>query len=762
VKIINTTNVNFFNLDNLLYACANLEIIYDLTSKPIDFEFVEINTAYESIMGLQRKDVIGRRITELEVSIIENDFNWLGFYGHAVLSNHPIVQEYYSRKSDRWYLFQGSSTGDGHLIATLIDITISKQKELELIKNNDLLAQMNEQNAILNKELRRQIEEISYNNQFMEINSKRYMGLVENSNDVIYSCSINGIITSVNKKFCELVAKGQQEIIGKEISQFMHFEDIQMGWDHLILEVFRTGKMSLAEYGFKMIDGSVRYYQVILSPISDVRNKIFEVIGTNQDITTLKQNEQKMMDLAYRDSLTNLPNKNLFLDRLKTSISIARRNGLKAAVVLVGLDNFKKINTALGYSSGDKIIVEVARKLVTCMRDYDTVARLSEDKFLLLFQNIRHINELFPIIDRINEVFEKYCIVNGNSIKVTASIGISVFPDDGDGVNAEDILINVDEAMYRAKELGKNRYNFFNQSMKEGFDRKIKLETMLKNAITNHEFVLHYQPQYEARTKRLRGFEALIRWNNPEVGLVMPKEFIPFAEETALIVPIGKWAIDTACNVCAKINKSYGLNLNMSVNISAIQLKHAGFEELVINAVADSGIEASNLELEVTESCFIDNFENVISVLKVLHTKGIRITLADFGTGNLALGQLKKMPINMVKLDKEFIDEIDPANPQDTLTESLISLVHKLNIEMLAGGVENKEQLDYLIKGKCDNIQGYFFEEPVPEEKIEGIINKGILENEGLSRMIQKAGLTYESFVRQKIQSVGKKWDTKL
>ena len=394
------------------------------------------------------------------------------------------------------------------------------------------------------------------------------------------------------------------------------------------------------------------------------------------------------------------------------------------------------------------------------MRDYDTVARLSEDKFLLLFQNIRHINELFPIIDRINAVLGVTYNVNGNSINITASIGISVFPDDG--VNAEDILINVDEAMYKAKELGKNCYHFFNYSMKEGLDRKIKLETMLKNAITNNEFVLHYQPQYEARTRRLRGFEALIRWNNPEVGLVMPKEFIPFAEETALIVPIGKWVIDTACKVCNKINNSYGLNLNMAVNISAIQLKQTDFKELVINAIANSGIEASNLELEVTESCFIDNFDNVVSVLKVLQDEGIRITLTDFGTGNLALGQLKKMPINMVKLDKEFIDEIDPSNPQGALTESIISLVHKLNIEMLAGGVENKEQFDYLIKGKCDNIQGYFFEEPVPEEMIEGIISKGILENEALSRMIQKAGLTYEGFVRQKMQSIGKKWDTKL
>ena len=747
-------------MNNIFNACAYHRIIYDLTNKPIDYEFIEINTAYELITGLKREAIIGKRITEIEPSFLENDINWIELYGNVALHGHSVVIEHYLKRSNKWYLVQASSAERGYFTFTLTDITISKQKELKLIKNNDLLAQAYKQSAFLEKELRKQVEEISHNKELLELNHKRYRGLVENSKDIIYSCSLNGIITSVNKRFCEMAAKDEQEIIGKEISQFLHFQNIEMTWNNIILEVIRTGKTSLAEYGFKMTDGSIQYYQITVSPIADVRNKIIELIGTNHDITTLKQNEQKMMVLAYRDSLTNLPNKNLFLDRLKTSISTSRRNGSKAAVVLVGLDDFKKINTALGYYIGNKILVEAAKKLVSCLRDYDTVARLSGDKFLLLFQNIRHINELFPIIDRINGVLGENYIVNGNSINITASIGISVFPDDG--IKAEDILINVDVAMYKAKELGKNCYYFFNESMKEGLERKIKLEIMLKNALTNNEFVLHYQPQYEARTRRLRGFEALIRWNNPEIGLVMPKEFIPFAEDNALIVPIGRWVIDTACKICNKINNSYGLNLNMSVNISAIQLKQTDFKESVMNSIANSGIRASNLELEVTESCFVHNFDNVVSVLKVLYDKGIRITLADFGTGNLALGQLKKMPINMVKLDKEFIDEIDQSNPQGALTESIISLVHKLNIEMLAGGVENQEQFDYLIKGKCDNIQGYFFEEPVPEEMIEGIISKGVLENEALSRMIQKAGLTYEGFVRQKMQFVGKKWDTKL
>ena len=379
------------------------------------------------------------------------------------------------------------------------------------------------------------------------------------------------------------------------------------------------------------------------------------------------------------------------------------------------------------------------------MRDYDTVARVGEDKFLLLFPDIRHNKELFTIINRINAVLAEPCIVDSNPMNIMASLGIAILPDDG--VNSKDILMNVHIAMDKAKELGKNCYYFFNDIIRDALEQKIKLSTMLNRAISNHEFVLHYQPQYEARTRRLRGFEALIRWNNPEVGLVMPMEFIPFAEESGLIVPIGNWVIATACQVCYDINKAYGLNLNMSVNLSSIQLEQKDFYQVISNSIKNSRIESSNLELEVPESVFSE-VDNVLSVLKALKEDGIRITLTDFGTGKLSISDLKKMPINMVQLDREFIHEIEQINPQNALAESIISLVHKLNIELIASRVENKKQFDYLSKGQCDNIQGYFFEQPVPLELLEGIINKGIMENEALRRVLQKAGLTYEGFVR--------------
>ena len=253
----------------------------------------------------------------------------------------------------------------------------------------------------------------------------------------------------------------------------------------------------------------------------------------------------------------------------------------------------------------------------------------------------------------------------------------------------------------------------------------------------------------------------MIRWNKPEVGLVLPREFIPLAEETGQMIPIGKWAIDTACQACSKLNKVYGLNLNMSVNLSPIELKHKDLYKMISKSIQKSGIDSYNLELEVPKSVF-NEFDKILSVLKALKDDGIRITLTDFGTEELSISELKQMPINMVKLDREFIHEIDQTRSQSVLAESIISMVHKLNIELIASGVENEIQLDTLIKGKCDNIQGYFFGKPVPLELLEGIIHKGTLENEALSRVIQKAGLTYEGFVKQERQRVGRKWDIKL
>ncbi|HWQ72543.1 MAG TPA: EAL domain-containing protein [Desulfitobacteriaceae bacterium] len=607
------------------------------------------------------------------------------------------------------------------------------------------------------EQLQLKLEQVLASEKFLEISEKYYRVLVNNLEDPIFSCNLKGIITLANTRFCQMTGKTEDQITGKEITHIPGMENIGLQWKAALEQITKAGQSYHFEYEVKQKGDRPSYYLVTFTPIANAQKEIFGIMGVYHDITIRKQREQRMMVLAYRDSLTNLPNKALFLDRLNTAISISRRNHTKVAVFIMDIDEFKKVNSASGDEAGNKLLIDVSRRLVSCIRDSDTAARFHEDKYMLLFLNIRHTAELFPIIERINTALEEAFYIQANPVRITLSKGIAVFPDDG--VTAEDIIVNADLALAKAKEKGKNGCFFFNNQIKEMFERKSRLEEMLKNAMKNNEFVLYYQPQYEARTRRLRGLEALIRWNNPEVGLVMPAEFIPVAEETGLIVPIGKWVIDTACKIYARINKEYSSRLNISVNISAKELKQKGFYETVINALHNSGIEAASLELEITESNFQNDFEAVAGILKNLQAAGVRIVLDNFGTGNLSLAQLKKLPVNMVKIDKIFIDEIGQDNTTGTIAKSLISLVHELNIEMIAEGVENKEQLDYFIKEKSANVQGYFMAEPVPEEQLGEIISKGILENEAVSRLIQKVGLTYEGILKWKKNGTGMYWD---
>lgn len=617
---------------------------------------------------------------------------------------------------------------------------------------------LSQQTSVI-QELRKQLKEMKTGRKQLEISETRFRVLVNSSEDIIYTCNLDGIITFANQKFCQEVNASEEKILGKEITQFLHLDQMNMGWNNALADVLKTNHSIRIEYEYALDDGSIRYFEVTLSPIVGLNKKIFGVIGTHHEITKLKENVHKAISLAYHDSLIGLPNKLLFLDRLQTSIFISKRNETKAVVLFVDLDDFKKINNHLGYLHGDKLIIEIAHKLGSCTREYDTVARLSEDKFLLLFLNIQHANEIFPIIERINTVLEEPFRIGETEYKITASIGVAVYPDDGS--IAEEILLKADEAMHQAKEQGKNRCHFYNENIEELIRRRSALAKSLKEAVDKREFVLHYQPQYEAGSRKLRGFEALIRWNNPEMGLVMPAEFLPVAEQTGSIVPIGNWVLETACKKCQQIKTEYGYNPIMSVNISEIQLKRIDFPFFVRNVIKQTGIDPSNLELEIKESSILSDFEQIVDILGDLHEIGVRIALDDYGAGNLSVGNLKKLPIDMVKIEKGIIGEINQKEPQSPVTDSLISAVQKLNIEMLAKGVDTREQLDYLIRKRCDSIQGYYFTEPVPEDKLESIIKLGILENEALGRLIHKAGLTYEGLSKQKAYETGKRWEAR-
>ena len=469
----------------------------------------------------------------------------------------------------------------------------------------------------------------------------------------------------------------------------------------------------------------------ILGFIQDVTERVLytqELENRNRELTTLHEifieNEQKMRLMAYHDNITGLPNRNLFLDRLKKAITQSNNKNYKLTVVFLDLDNFKIVNDSLGQETGDEFLIETSNRLLKCINEKDTAARINGDEFSLLIEDIKSESSLYPFLERVTSVFKEPFRANENMIYLTASIGVAIYPDDGD--TEEELMNNAKMAMYKAKEVGKNTYQLFNFKMKEDLWQKINIELLLRKAIKNNEFVLYYQPQYTAEIGelKLRGFEALIRWVSPELGFVNPMEFIPIAEETGLITQIGEWVLNSACCTCKKFEERNGCDLIMAVNISPIQLRRSGFHAMVLKAIEVSGLKPSSLELEVTESIFIDSYDSIANEFRNLKELGISIALDDFGTGYSSLSYLRKLPIDLLKIDKSFVQEIDSLNPNENIIGSIIALVNKLNIKTIAEGVETLEQLNYLIDEKCDYLQGYYLGKPEPEELIENFFKK--------------------------------------
>lgn len=469
----------------------------------------------------------------------------------------------------------------------------------------------------------------------------------------------------------------------------------------------------------------------ILGAIHDVTERVnleAELLSKNQELMTLREgvieNEQKIRHMAYYDYITDLPNRAFFLKKLRNAITSSKIKGTKLMVVFLNVDNFKTVNDALGHASGDELLIEISKRLLKYIDETATAARLNGDEFSLLVEDIKQEISIISHLERINSTFGEPFKANENIINLTASLGVSVYPDDGD--TEEELISNANTAMYKAKELGKNRYQVFNFKMKEELWQKINIELLLKKAINNDEFTIYYQPQYAVETGKLklRGFEALIRWISPEVGFLNPMEFIPIAEETGLITQIGEWVLKSASSACKKFEDKYGRDLIMAVNISPIQLKRSGFHEMVMEAIRVSGIKPTSLELEVTENIFIDSHEIIADKLSDLKDLGVGIALDDFGTGYSSLNYLRKLPITLLKIDKSFVKEIDSINPHNDLTGSIIALVNKLNIKTIAEGVETLEQLNYLIKAKCDYIQGYYLGKPEPDDLLEVILER--------------------------------------
>jgi len=446
-----------------------------------------------------------------------------------------------------------------------------------------------------------------------------------------------------------------------------------------------------------------------------LRDGRYAGMGTGHDlmrgITARKQ--ESLYRLAHYDALTGLPNRLLFFDRLQQALSQAARHGTLLGVMLLDLDRFKAINDSFGHTAGDALLQAVGRRIGECIRDGDTVARLGGDEFTLLLQDIRQTQHAALVAQKIIEALQQPFLLNGYEVTVNTSIGIALYPLCRD---AETLLKHADTAMYKAKEEGGNGYRFYTDAMSSADTRRLSLEAQLRKAIERDELVLHYQPQVDLVSGRLLGAEALLRWQHPEHGLIPPGEFIPLAEETGLIVPIGEWVLRAACAQNRAWQNAGLAPLRVAVNVSGRQFRHLDLLETIYKTLEDTGLDSRYLEIELTEGVLMQDTVVALQTLHALSAMGVLISIDDFGTGYSSLSYLKRFPIDMLKIDRSFVQDI-ATDPDDTaIVQAIIAMSHGLGIKTIAEGVETREQLDFLRRHQCDAMQGYCLSRPLPAE----------------------------------------------
>jgi diguanylate cyclase (GGDEF)-like protein len=442
------------------------------------------------------------------------------------------------------------------------------------------------------------------------------------------------------------------------------------------------------------------------------------------DITDSKQAEREIQQLAYFDSLTGLPNRTLLNDRLNQVLAQSKREGWNVGVLFLDIDRFKWINDTQGHATGDKLLQAVAERLRSRMRVSDTVARLGGDEFVIVLSAVKHEQDISHVTQDIMDALSAPFELGEQEIFVSASIGIAIFPMDGHDVGS--LLRNADTAMYVAKESGRNNYKFFSQEMNHRAVERMSLETSLRRALERKEFSLVYQPQIDVKNGLITGMEALLRWNHPEKGFVSPGKFIPIAEETGLIIPIGEWVLRTACKHAKSLIDAGFPAMRMAVNISGCQFKQSNLAKLVRQTLEETGLSPFNLEIELTESILMESADCAVNMLKELKAIGVTLAIDDFGTGYSSLTYLKHFPINRLKIDQLFIRDIITNSDDASIAEAIIAMAGSLNMDVIAEGVETREQVEFLESRNCHEMQGFYFSRPVSEEKILEILENGL------------------------------------
>ncbi len=570
--------------------------------------------------------------------------------------------------------------------------------------------------------------------------------LTQHLPDMLWVKDLEGKYIYANKAICNdlLMAKDTQEPRGKgdiffalrereahkEIADWHTFGELCFNSDQLVIDSNRA--MKFEEYG--NVKGKLMYLEVYKAPFYDKDGNIIGTVGAGRDITQLKkiqfdlENSLEEIDTkkdqlefqANHDALTGLPNRVLFMDRLTQAIKLAKRKKQHVAVLFLDIDDFKKINDSLGHHVGDEVLIEVAQRMLLKMRKSDTLARLGGDEFCIIMNDIKDINDVSKIIENGLEAFRDPFITREHTLYISISVGISLYPNDGK--DAITLLKNSDAAMYKAKQNTRDRYSFYDEEMTKKAYERIFLETEMRKAFEKDEFIVYYQPQVHAKTKILTGMEALVRWQHPDMGFIYPDRFIPLAESTGMIIKLDRIVMKKAISQFSRWKKS-GLDpKKISINLTMTQLEEDNFYDFIEELLECENVLASEVEFEITERQIMCNPNASIKALQKLNTLGISVAIDDFGTGYSSLTYLKRLPIDKLKIDKSFIDNIPEDLSDSAIVKTIINLCENLELQVIAEGVEEENQNNFLFENNCEDIQGFLFSHPINAKDMEEFI----------------------------------------
>ena len=652
-----------------------------------NFKIVDINNKALFTEKLTKEESIGKYVTEVFPQVKE-----FGLFD-------VLLKVYQSGEKET---FAASYYQDGR---------ISGYRENEITKLNDdyIMAAY--------KNISRRIE--------LEENLNLSKEIIQNISEAVVITDLNARILDINPAYTHITGFSKEYMLGKNPSVLKSGRHTKTFYEHMWNDLLHKGHWS-GEIWDRRRNGELFPKLLNLNTIYDHMKIPKYYIGIFQDITTMKKNQEELKKLAYFDPLTSLPNRTNFELMLESEIKLNVRNNTTSALMLLDLDNFKVINDSLGHTIGDELLIEVAQRLKSIGRKSDTICRLGGDEFALIIRAPIQREKIQLVANRILKALSEPFYILGNEIFITTSIGISLFPEDSS--NKNELIKNVDLAMYEAKKDKKGTYKFFQAQMNQENMKFLTIQKDLRKAILNHEIFLHYQPKIDLKTMKIVSVEALVRWNHPTNGVVMPDHFLGIAEHSGLIHPIGEIVIKQAMRDMKALNQELNTNIGVAINLSTRQFNDENLTNFVFETIEELNFNVKKLEFEITESLIMDNIENAITIMNNFVKNGISISIDDFGTGYSSLNYLKKFPIKYLKIDRSFVKDITTDDDDKAIVAAIISMAKSLGIGVIAEGVETKEHEEFLKVHGCNLSQGYLYSKPISLDALKEFIVKNLAE----------------------------------